>query len=519
MKLCSAFHSFQMLRFFLFAVISTCVLKCAADTNEVIIQTRLGNIKGIRHTYMDKGNVYKFLDIPYGKAPVGHYRFQKPRPYGAWSSTLNATQLGPVCRQPTNQDVKYPGFTEDCLKLNIYIPNNLRSRNKKSVMVWVHGGAFAFGSGGMYDGSMLSLVGDVIVVTINYRLGIFGFLSSRNAQAKGNAGLWDQILAFNWVRYNIGDYGGNPNDITIFGESAGGFSVSIQSLIPSNRGLFHRVISQSGIANSFLTISNASSSTVEVGTKVGCAYSYHSVNDYSFIECMKRVDADVLLQAVDEVNSRLGMNAIIQIPFGPIVDGELIHRDPALLLHDKTSTEYNFYQSLDMMTGTCTGEGSLVVGLAAAFQNSLNFNFSQGVPTREMSQTLIPYFTKTVFNNSAGVSDMICNKYCVRGNNEEQGRQFLNMWSDAAFVAPATLALNSHSHNMQGSATYQYVFYDEFSASTPAGAPWYKGSAHATDVYYMFFYEQMKSTANFTQGASVLVNQMRSYWTNFAKTG
>lgn len=509
-----------MWKVFLLVIISTCALECASDTNEVTIQTRLGSIIGTRHTtYMNKGTVYEFLNIPYGKAPVGHFRFQKPRPYGAWSSTLNATKLGPVCLQSTNQNFKYPGFAEDCLKLNIYIPNDLRSTNNKSVMVWVHGGAFAFGSGGLYDGGMLSLVGDVIVVTINYRLGIFGFLSSRNTQAKGNAGLWDQILAFNWVRYNIGDYGGNPNDVTIFGESAGGFSVSIQSLIPSNRGLFHKVISQSGVANSFLALSNSTSSTVEVGKNVGCVYNDHSLNDHSFIDCMKGVDSDVLLQAVDVVNSKLGLNTIMQIPFGPIVDGELIRRDPVLILSDETSSEFNFYQSLDILTGTCTGEGSLVVDLSVAFQNSINFNFSQGVPTRDMSHTLIPYFTKTLFNSSAGASNIICERYCVRNDNEEQGRQFLNMWSDAAFVAPATQALKYHSHNMQRSTTYQYVFYDELSYTTPAEASWYKGSAHATDVFYMFFYEKLKSTGNFTEGAGVLVDQLRSYWTNFAKTG
>ena len=120
-----------------------------ATSETVEIQTKLGRILGLRHTsYMGRGTIYQFLDIPYGKAPVGPLRFQKPQPYGSWSGKLNATVLGPVCSQTVNQPYKYPGFTEDCLKLNIYVPNNVSPSSNKSVMVWIHGGVFSFGSGG-----------------------------------------------------------------------------------------------------------------------------------------------------------------------------------------------------------------------------------------------------------------------------------------------------------------------------------------------------------------------------------
>lgn len=502
----------------LLAIMLTFALEASSQRSEVEIQTRLGRIIGTRQ-HTNRGMSYQFLDIPYGKAPVDQLRFQKPQAFGAWSGKLNATVLGPVCTQTTIQPYKYPGFTEDCLKLNIHVPNNVNLSQNKSVMVWFHGGAFSFGSGGFYDASMLSLVGDVIVVTINYRLGIFGFLASRNSKVKGNAGLWDQILALNWVKYNIKDYGGNPEDVTIFGESAGGMSVSLQSLIPSNRGLFHRVIAQSGVANSMLALSSSVLSSIEVGKIVGCQYDHYSLNDLNFIDCLRGVNAEDLVRATDLVTSQLGFKSIISLPFGPIVDGDLIRRHPLELLMDQSSSEYNFFQSLDILSGTCTGEGSLVVSYLPIFHNSISFNFSQGVPRREMSDSLIPMFTKALFNNSNDISNMICEKYCVSAGIQEQGREFLNMWADAAFNAPTTLFLERHSNNIQGKATYQYVFSDELSYTRPVGAPWYTGSAHATDVFYLFLYEQLQSVTNFTDGADVLVQQMRSYWTNFAKTG
>ncbi|XP_062598066.1 uncharacterized protein LOC134259504 [Saccostrea cucullata] len=506
--------------FTILLVSSQCIFHIKAEQSEIEIQTRLGSVIGVRHNdFMNKGIIYKFLNIPYGKAPIGHLRFQKPQQFGAWSETLNATRLGAVCYQSQNQSTTFPRFTEDCLKLNIYVPNNINSSNNKSVMVWIHGGAFMVGSGGMYDGSMLSLVGDVIVVTINYRLGIFGFFASRNNKAKGNAGLWDQKMALNWVRYNIKDYGGNPDDVTIFGESAGGSSVALQSLIPSNRGLFHRVIAQSGTANSYLAVSNATLSSIAIGKKVGCAYNYHSGNDQSFIECLRAVDASVLVKAMNLVWMDLGLNALVKLPFSPTVDGELIRKDPVHLLTDKSSPEFNFFQSLDTMIGICDNDGSLAISFLPFYQSKLNFNISEGVPTSEMCNTILPVFSKSLFNNSSDVSNAICKKYSAVNNIEEQGRAFLHMYGDITFIAPAALALEYHANSIQGTSTYQYVFSDELPSILPTAPSWYRGSAHATDVFYLFLYEQVKNVTKWPSGADILVNQMRQYWANFAKTG
>lgn len=499
-------------------IIGDNIFQVGAVEENVIIQTRLGGVIGLK-LVSEKSVVYQFLDIPYGKAPVGHLRFSKPQAFGSWSNTLNATQLGPVCYQSDLLTGKKPDdLTEDCLKLNIYVPHNISHSNKKSVMVWIHGGGFLFGSGGTYDGSLLSVLGNVIVVTINYRLGIFGFLASNSNKAKGNAGLWDQILALDWIRYNIEDYGGNPNDVTIFGESAGGMSVSLLSLMPRNRGLFHRVIAQSGIANSFLTLSNSTHYTIDVGNRVNCTFESFR-NEHNFVECLQSTDAVDLVRATDQLYLDMGFQSLIDLPFAPVVDGELIRKNPSTLLADKTSSEFNFFQSLDMMIGACDNDGSLAITVDPPFLSKLNFNFTEGVTTEEFCHQIIPVFSKALYNNSRDVSNAICEKYSERSNIEEQARMFLHMYGDAVFIAPGTLALKKHSDNLQGSATFQFVFSEELSLVTPSAPSWNKGSSHATDIYFLFFYEQLKKVSNFSSETDLFVERMRSYWTNFAKTG
>ncbi|XP_052071092.1 carboxylesterase 1F-like [Mytilus californianus] len=195
-------------------------------------------------------NYNEFRNIPFAKPPVGGLRFHQPVPYGSWSDIYDATRFGPSCIQSVNgivdQYVPNTNTSEDCLVLNIYVPSGFSESNAKSVIIWVHGGGYYLGQGMFYDGSYLSGIGDVIVVTINYRLGVFGFFSTMDDVALGNYGLWDQQMAIKWVHDNIESFGGDPNSVTIAGQSAGAFSVALQALNPANKGLFHRVIAQSG---------------------------------------------------------------------------------------------------------------------------------------------------------------------------------------------------------------------------------------------------------------------------------
>lgn len=219
--------------------------------------------------------VRQFLGIPYGQAPVGALRWKAPQPAAGWSGTRSATQFGSSCPQ-------YPGLfaeasvNEDCLSLNIYAPPApAQGQGQRPVIVWVHGGAFQVGTGSQYDGSILATKTGAVVVTINYRLGAFGFLTTSGMASEGpgvNFGLQDQWLALRWVRHNIAAFGGDASRVTLAGQSSGGTSGCLALASPQAQGLFDRVIMQSascGIASKPLATARAYGDAL--ASRLGCA--------------------------------------------------------------------------------------------------------------------------------------------------------------------------------------------------------------------------------------------------------
>ncbi len=196
----------------------------------------------------EKGGVRTWFGVPYAAPPVGANRWRAPQPVAGWKGVKATTAFSPACRQTATWIPKPQ--SEDCLYLNIWAPKAAKGR-KLPVMVWIHGGGYYGGTGSQagYDGEHLTRRG-VIVVTINYRLGIFGFFSHPDLAAEGkvdgNQGLLDQVAALRWVKCNIAAFGGNPDNVTIFGESAGGESVAVLTTSPLARGLFQRAIAESG---------------------------------------------------------------------------------------------------------------------------------------------------------------------------------------------------------------------------------------------------------------------------------
>ncbi|MBS1107986.1 MAG: para-nitrobenzyl esterase, partial [Deltaproteobacteria bacterium] len=193
-----------------------------------VVETGLGKLEGF-----GSDGVRVFRGIPFAKPPVGERRFRAPEKPEPWAGLRDATRFGPSAHQPPLMLAALPGFdigeqSEDCLYLNVYAPAGASPAQRKPVMVWIHGGAFVIGSGAqsIYDGRKLARRGDVVVVTINYRLGALGFLDLGQPElAAPNAGLLDQIAALEWVRDHIEAFGGDAGNVTIFGESAGGMSV------------------------------------------------------------------------------------------------------------------------------------------------------------------------------------------------------------------------------------------------------------------------------------------------------
>src|SRR5947209_13557256 len=192
---------------------------------------------------------YEFLGLPYAASPTGDLRWRPPQPPAGWEGVRDATQFAPSCPQPASPFAPPAPFSEDCLYLNVYTPT-LRRHADRPVLVWIHGGGFTEDASRNYDGSKLAADGTV-VVTINYRLGALGFLAhpafaSRPGGSAGNYGLMDQQAALRWVRRNITRLGGDPHNVTIAGQSAGGVAVLAQLVSHSARGLFERAIVQSG---------------------------------------------------------------------------------------------------------------------------------------------------------------------------------------------------------------------------------------------------------------------------------
>ena len=291
----------------------------------VVVETPSGKLAG-----READGVRSFLGIPYAKPPVGPRRFAAPEPAEPWAGVRDAGAFGASAPQ-LPMILPLPGMDvgaqdEDCLYLNVYAPAG--GAAKKPVMVWIHGGGFVIGSGSqsVYDGSRLARRGDVVVVTLNYRLGALGFLHLAElcpdlAGAVSNPGMRDQVAALEWVQRHIASFGGDPGNVTIFGESAGGMSVGTLLGMPKARGLFQRAIPQSGATHHFHTPEAATQVAEALLGALGVA-AKDAARVLRELPAQKLIEAQGQLQT--QPASSLGL-----LPFQPVVDGDSLPR-PAL---------------------------------------------------------------------------------------------------------------------------------------------------------------------------------------------
>merc|ERR1719438_476294 len=287
--------SFHLVYLFLLGVVF------CRDENDSIertdtINTESGPVRGIKINKYGM-ELYGFLGIPYAEPPVGKLRFKPPVPVSPWSDVLEANKNGPQCLQVSSEflpsEQSAPEMSEDCLTLNVFTNNigseGLFRKKPQAVMVWIHGGGFTLGSKDLYRMDEL-LTEDVVYVAMNYRLAALGFMSFGNDVVSGNMGLKDQQPAIQWVRNNIHHFGGDPNKITIFGESAGALSVQAQVLSPWNDGLLNGAIAQSGsILNlHFQPQGSEMKYAKNIADTLGCP----TTLDQNTLECMQKLNME-----------------------------------------------------------------------------------------------------------------------------------------------------------------------------------------------------------------------------------
>lgn len=414
--------------------------------------------------------ISKFLGIPYAESSAGANRFMKPVPKSPFQATFNATKTPYACYQQSVQEMNgmkfipdIPGFSEDCLTLNIYVPQGVKTNNKLPVMVWIHGGGFTQGAASIYKPDALSIFGNVIVVTVNYRLGMFGFLRDNDKNFPGNQGLWDQHLAITWVHNNIDSFSGNKDKITIFGESAGSDSVILQSLYAGNKGLFKRVIAESGTPVAYRSPKNASSFEMYL-KEIGCAQ--HSK---TLVACMQNKDVISLLS-----NST---------PFGPVVDGDFLVASPLDIVSKdtaKTSSARDFFGSLDIVIGVNNMDGMLIYGfwLHLLGSNDPNFNITR----KSFTEKIIPWYLNNKLDISDngtrnalhGLIDFLYTNWSDPDNVINVRKSVLDFSNDITFFAPSIQTAQYHALQNKGK-TYFYEYAFEPENHIFPVPPWLKG--------------------------------------------
>ncbi|XP_060705890.1 bile salt-activated lipase-like [Hemiscyllium ocellatum] len=468
-------------------LILLCSLCVSVASTDLIRRTDLGLVQGTLEQW-DNRTVECYLGIPYAAPPVNLLRFQPPQPHPGWNDTLNATEFGPMCPQELLTLGQVAG-NEDCLKLNIYVPyKKINSSKLLIVMVWLHGGAFVLGSGN-YKAHVLADFGQVIVVTINYRLGVFGFLSTGDSAAVGNSGLLDQHFAISWIKANIRNFGGNPEDIVIFGQSAGGASVGLQCLSPLNTGLFKRAILQSGVALApwAVRLDDPSIWAEKLASILFCP-----VNDsLRLISCLQEK------QTVELVKGAMKLHDF-NFSFGPTVGGSFLPKPPQEL-----SGNMSLVSRFTYLAGVNSHEGSLAWPQLKKIETQADFvNFTSS-------------FLQLTADKVATVSDTILWEYknWKDSSSFHLQKQALEVVGDAGFVAP----LVTTSEFMAKATKDVYIYYFTRHPNASVSPEWIE-AGHGDELVFVFGLPIMGGPLVGKEEHD-LSQQIMSYWTNFAKTG
>ncbi|XP_004613488.2 bile salt-activated lipase [Sorex araneus] len=483
-----------------------CCLAAVSAAKLGAVYTEGGFVEGVNKKLGLFGDyVDIFKGIPFAAPPKA---LEKPQPHPGWQGTLKAKEFKKRCLQTTiTQDKSYGA--EDCLYLNIWVPQGKKEvSHNLPVMVWIFGGAFLIGSGQganvlknyLYDGEELATRGNVIVVTFNYRVGPLGFLSTGDANLPGNYGLLDQHMAIAWVKRNIAAFGGDPNNITIFGESAGGASVSLQTLSPYNKGLIRRAISQSGVALSPWAVQrNPLFWAKSVAKKVGCPLD----DTARMAKCLKVTDPKALTMAYKLPLVNMEYPLMHYLGFLPVVDGDFLPDEPSRLFHNAADIDY--------IAGTNDMDGHFFANmdLPAIDKNK------QSLTDEDFYRVVSGLTYAKGVRGAEATYNFYTEPWGQDASQETKKKTAVNFETDVLFLMPTAMALAQHKAQAKTGRTYSYVF------SHPSRMPIYPkwvGADHADDLQYVFG-KPMATPLGYRAQDRTVSKAMIAYWTNFAKTG
>jgi para-nitrobenzyl esterase len=419
-----------------------------------------------------------FRGVPYAAAPVGPLRWRPPQPVAAWTTERSAERFGDDCMQnrflldsaPSKQDI-----SENCLHLNVWAPAR-RPAAPLPVMVWIHGGGFVIGSSAPYDGAALARQG-VVVVTFNYRLGRFGFFAHPALVAEhpdeptGDYGYMDQIAALKWVQRNIGTLGGDPGNVTLFGESAGGGSVLALMSSPQARGLFHKAIVESGGGRDRLPRLTADTADHPAAVKAGLAFAAKADIKDPGPDALRALPAKAVLGDLNFLNNRDNPTYA-----GPMVDGRIILDDPDVAF--------------------ARGEVAKVPFLIGVNSDELGFPGLGG-------------WIKDVVGKFGAREAGLREAYDPAGGDRELQAHML---SEVVFAEPARNLAALHAAHGQRAWLYRFAYVNEAERGK------LKGAQHAAEIPYVF-----DAVGAMVKGSTEADRRMgatlSAYWTRFARSG
>lgn len=469
--------------------------------NGAVVRTDKGSVRGLK-----KDGVYRFLGIPYAAPPVGELRWRPPAPASSWKGTLEATQFGNTCPQVTTLGVFAgpPSITEDCLFLNIFTTGD--SSKKKPVIVWIYGGANVTGESDDYDGSKLATGGPLgvptVVVTFNYRMGLFGILSQDHINAEGHAwgnyGLMDQQAVLRWVKRNIAAFGGDPNNVTLGGQSAGAWDTSAQMISPAAAGLFHRAIIQSFPASTWTTAATALQRGNGFAAAAGC----------SNAACLRKLSAARILQlqGTPNASSRFSNNIFI--------DGTTIPLQP------QDAWASGAYKKMPILGGSVKDE------------NGFSLQISEYFTSPQVAWTAAQY--------EAGNSAAIKAEYPLSAYGNNPSLAQIRIGSDGQYGGGQCTFLRMFKR-MAATNTYPLYIYNFTYEHAPSYFPQMPNASdptgflqplayHTADIQFVFpgyhggnlgvNLDQLSGQPREIRGPEVkLSDQIVAAWTKFAKSG